>query len=61
MKILVVGAGLYGAVLARALAEKGHRIHLIENGTISLETALIMSMLMASACIATARIFSHIK
>ena len=30
MKILVVGAGLYGAVLARALAEKGHRIHLIE-------------------------------
>ena len=30
MNILIVGAGLYGAVLARALAEKGHHIHIIE-------------------------------
>ena len=30
MDILVVGAGLTGATLARALAEKGHEIRLIE-------------------------------
>lgn len=30
MKCLVVGAGLYGAVLARALADKGHSLHVIE-------------------------------
>ena len=30
MPILIVGAGLYGTVLARALADKGHRIHIID-------------------------------
>lgn len=30
MKILIVGAGLYGAVLGRALAEGGHDIHILE-------------------------------
>ena len=33
MKILVVGAGLYGAVLSRALAEQGHEVHIIEKRT----------------------------
>lgn len=30
MKILIVGAGLYGSVLGRALAERGHRVHIID-------------------------------
>ena len=30
MKILIVGAGLYGSVLTRALTEAGHESHVIE-------------------------------
>ena len=30
MKILIVGAGLSGVTIARELADRGHKVHLID-------------------------------
>ncbi|EIX7501505.1 NAD(P)-binding protein [Salmonella enterica] len=43
-KILIVGAGLSGAVIARQLAEQGHVVNIIDQRSISVVTLMMPEM-----------------
>ena len=57
---LIVGAGLYGAVMAYELGKKGKRCLVIDAG-ITLQVIFTVRISKAYTCTNTAHIFSYIR